>query len=92
MRLDHPNVCKIFRLGESEDGLIYLVMPFLRGDLLSDREVKGGPMDLKLGVTLLRQVCAGLQHAHELPHRASRPEAKRTSCWCRRMTAVTRRW
>src|SRR5439155_1104214 len=43
MRLDHPNVCRIFRLGESEDGLIYLVMPFLKGELLSDREVKGGP-------------------------------------------------
>src|SRR3989442_10826316 len=27
MRLDHPNVCRIMRLGESEDGLIYLVMP-----------------------------------------------------------------
>src|SRR5258706_4828452 len=76
MRLDHPNVCRILRLGESEDGLIYLVMPFLKGDLLSDREVKGGPMDLKLGVTLLRQVCAGLQHAHELHivHRDLKPE------------------
>src|SRR5256886_16357396 len=40
MRLDHPNVCRILRLGESEDGLIYLVMPFLNGELLSDREVK----------------------------------------------------
>ncbi|MGH7606257.1 MAG: protein kinase domain-containing protein, partial [Gemmatimonadales bacterium] len=27
MRLAHPNVCRILRLGESEDGLIYLVMP-----------------------------------------------------------------
>ncbi|PYO33856.1 MAG: hypothetical protein DMD74_12575, partial [Gemmatimonadetes bacterium] len=76
MRLDHPNVCRIFRLGESEDGLIYLVMPFLKGELLSDREVKGGPMDVATGVTLLRQVCAGLQHAHELQivHRDLKPE------------------
>jgi serine/threonine protein kinase len=59
MRLDHPNVCRILRLGESEDGLIYLVMPFLKGELLSDREVRGGPMDLTLGVTLLKQMCAG---------------------------------
>ncbi len=76
MRLDHPNVCRIYRLGESEDGLIYLVMPFLKGELLSDREVKGGPMDVATGVTLLRQVCAGLQHAHELQivHRDLKPE------------------
>src|SRR3989338_2075436 len=43
MRLDHPNVCRILRLGETEDGLIYLVMPYLKGDLLSDREVRVGP-------------------------------------------------
>jgi hypothetical protein len=29
MRLDHPNVCPILRLGETTDRLIYLVMPFL---------------------------------------------------------------
>ncbi|HXO85658.1 MAG TPA: serine/threonine-protein kinase, partial [Gemmatimonadales bacterium] len=73
---DHPNVCRILRLGESEDGLIYLVMPFLKGELLSDREVRGGPMDITLGVTLLKQMCAGLHHAHELQiiHRDLKPE------------------
>jgi len=76
MRLDHPNVCRILRLGESEDGLIYLVMPFLHGELLSDREVRGGPMDLAVGLSLLRQMCAGLHHAHELQiiHRDLKPE------------------
>jgi len=76
MRLDHPNVCRILRLGESEDGLIYLVMPYLKGELLSDREVRGGPMDIALGVALLEQVCAGLHHAHELQiiHRDLKPE------------------
>ena len=76
MRLDHPNVCRIMRLGESEDGLIYLVMPFLPGELLSDREVKGGPMELAKGIDVLRQVCAGLHHAHELQivHRDLKPE------------------
>src|SRR3989454_2449818 len=76
MRLEHPNVCRILRLGESEDGLIYLVMPFLPGELLSDREGKGGPMELAKGVDVLRQGCAGLHHAHELQivHRDLRPE------------------
>jgi serine/threonine-protein kinase len=76
MRLDHPNVCRILRLGESEDGLIYLVMPYLKGELLSDREVKGGPMDVETGVRLLKQVCAGLHHAHDLQiiHRDLKPE------------------
>src|SRR2546423_8661581 len=76
MRLDHPNVCRIMRLGESEDGLIYLVMPFLEGELLSDREVRDGPMEIAAGIALLRQVCAGLHHAHELQivHRDLKPE------------------
>ncbi len=76
MRLDHPNVCRILRLGESEDGLIYLVMPFLHGELLSDREVREGPMDLAVGLSILRQVCGGLHHAHELQivHRDLKPE------------------
>jgi serine/threonine-protein kinase len=76
MRLDHPNVCRIIRLGESDDHLIYLVMPFLKGDLLSDREVQGGPMELSAGIDLLRQVCLGLHHAHELQivHRDLKPE------------------
>ncbi|HEX7121256.1 MAG TPA: serine/threonine-protein kinase [Gemmatimonadaceae bacterium] len=76
MRLDHPNVCRILRLGESEDGLIYLVMPYLKGELLSDREVKGGPMEVDVGIKILKQVCAGLHHAHDLQiiHRDLKPE------------------
>jgi len=76
MRLEHPNVCRILRLGESDDGLIYLVMPYLQGELLSDREVRAGPMDHATGVAILRQVCSGLQHAHELHiiHRDLKPE------------------
>src|SRR5258706_2945132 len=76
MRLDHPNVCRILRLGESEDGLIYLVMPFLKGELLSDREVRGGPMEMTLGGTLLKQMCAGLLQPHGLRiiHRDLKPE------------------
>ena len=76
MRLDHPNVCRIYRLGETEDGLIYLVMPYLPGELLSDREVRQGALPVDFGVPLLVQMCRGLQHAHELQivHRDLKPE------------------
>src|SRR3989442_4930880 len=51
-------------------------MPFMKGELLSDREVRGGPMNIANGVTLLKQMCAGLHHAHELQivHRDLKPE------------------
>ena len=64
MRLNHPNVCRILRLGETEDGIIYLVMPYLKGELLSDREVRVGPMAPELGVAMLAEMCSGLHHAH----------------------------
>jgi serine/threonine-protein kinase len=76
MRLEHPNVCKILRLGETEDGLIYLVMPYLQGELMSDREIRGGPFTLEQGMPLLIQMCRGLHHAHELHiiHRDLKPK------------------
>jgi len=76
MRLDHPNVCRIMRLGETEDGMIYLVMPCLKGELLSDIEVKVGPMTPEQGIPIVAQVSAGLHHAHllDIIHRDLKPE------------------
>lgn len=76
MRLDHVNVCRILRLGETEDGIIYLVMPYLPGDLLSDREIKQGPIAADPALGWLVQMCFGLQHAHDLQivHRDLKPE------------------
>lgn len=76
MRLNHPYVCGIMRLGQTEDGLIYVVMPFMDGELLSDYEFRTGQMSLELAVPLLIQICAGLSHAHELQivHRDLKPE------------------
>jgi serine/threonine protein kinase len=76
MRLEHPNVCPILRLGETSDHMLYLVMPFLEGEALSDREARAGPMPLAEGISILVQVCHGLEHAHELGivHRDLKPE------------------
>jgi serine/threonine-protein kinase len=76
IRLEHPNICRILRLGETEDGLIYLVMPYLRGELLSDREGKVGQMSAELGVEYLVQICSGLHFAHRqnIIHRDLKPE------------------
>jgi serine/threonine-protein kinase len=76
MRLDHPNVCPILRLGETANQLIYLVMPFLEGEPLSEHETRRGPFPAGEAVPLLVQICHGLQHAHELQiiHRDLKPE------------------
>ncbi|HET7600086.1 MAG TPA: serine/threonine-protein kinase [Gemmatimonadales bacterium] len=76
MRLDHPNVCPILSIGETPEGLLYLVMPYLEGEALSDAENRRGPIPPPEGIALLIQMCRGLQHAHELQivHRDLKPE------------------
>ena len=75
-RLDHPHVCRILTLGETPEGLNYLVMPFLEGEPLSEREVRDGAFPVPEGIALLLQICRGLGHAHDLQilHRDLKPE------------------
>ena len=76
IRLEHPNVCHIMRLGETEDGLVYVVMPFVEGELLSDREQRRGPLPLAEAAKFARDIAAGLHVAHQLRivHRDLKPE------------------
>ena len=37
MRLEHPNISHIVELVESKHGTVYIVMPFLVGELLVER-------------------------------------------------------
>ena len=76
MRLDHPNVCNILAVGETDELPIYLVMPYLDGEPLALRELRGGPMAVEEAIPILTQVCDGLEHAHGLHilHRDLKPE------------------
>ncbi|HEY0996749.1 MAG TPA: serine/threonine-protein kinase [Gemmatimonadaceae bacterium] len=76
MRLAHPNICHIIRLGETEGGLVYVVMPFIAGEILSDRTNKRGQLDLGETVRFVRDIAAGLHLAHQIKivHRDLKPE------------------
>jgi serine/threonine-protein kinase len=76
MRLDHPNVCNILAVGETDELPIYLVMPYLEGEPLALRELRGGPMAVDQAIPILVQVCDGLDHAHgiDILHRDLKPE------------------
>jgi len=76
MRLAHPNVCHIMRLGETEDGLVYVVMPFVEGELLADRTNRLGQIPLEETVRFVRDMAEGLHLAHQLKivHRDLKPE------------------
>jgi serine/threonine-protein kinase len=76
MRLDHPNVCPILGIGETPERLIYLVMPYLPGEPLSEHEIRRGPLAVGEAIPLLLQICCGLEHAHglDIVHRDLKPE------------------
>jgi len=75
-RLAHPNVCHIIRLGETDTGMVYVVMPFVEGELLCDRTHRLGHIPLAEAVPFVRDIAAGLQVAHQLRiiHRDLKPE------------------
>jgi serine/threonine-protein kinase len=76
MGLAHANVCPILRVGHTGEGMLYLVMPYLPGEALSEYETRRGQLSVEEGVPILAQVCRGLQHAHDLGiiHRDLKPE------------------
>jgi serine/threonine-protein kinase len=75
-RLAHPNVCHIIRLGETNAGFVYIVMPFVQGELLCDRTVRLGNLALDITASFVKDMTAGLHVAHELGiiHRDLKPE------------------
>src|SRR3954463_2254551 len=76
MRLAHPNVCHIMRLGETEDGLVYVVMPYVNGEILADRNNRLGHILLPDTIRFVKDMAAGLTVAHQLKivHRDLKPE------------------
>jgi serine/threonine-protein kinase len=76
MRLAHPNVCHIMRLGETEDKMVYVVMPYVNGEILADRNNRLGHLSLADTVKFVKDMAAGLMVAHDLKivHRDLKPE------------------
>lgn len=76
IRLAHPNVCHIVRMGETEEGLVYVVMPFVEGEILSDRNYRVGLTTLADTGRFITEIADGLQVAHALGivHRDLKPE------------------
>ena len=72
--LDHPNICTIHEINETEDGQLYLVMARYQGETLKDR-IERGPLAEKDVVDIATQVGQGLSKAHAagIVHRDIKP-------------------
>jgi serine/threonine protein kinase len=73
-RLTHPNIVLVYDYDHHGD-LHYLVMEFVDGVTLQNLVEHDGPLPIALACEFVRQVAAGLQHAHEqaLVHRDIKP-------------------
>ena len=72
--LDHRNVCAIHEVGESEDGQLFIAMPFYEGETLADR-IAREPLPVGNAIAIALQVLQGLEHAHQrgIVHRDIKP-------------------
>lgn len=63
-KLNHPNILSIYAYGE-QDGLPYIVMPYMSGGTLSEYATRRGPFSLQEALWYLDQIAAALDYAHE---------------------------
>src|SRR5690349_4261099 len=52
--LDHPNVCTLFEIGETDDGQTFLAMAFCEGETLRSR-LRRGPLEPREAVEIAIQ-------------------------------------
>ncbi|WP_338251610.1 serine/threonine protein kinase [Dictyobacter halimunensis] len=62
-RLEHMNIMPLYEYGE-QDGLAYLVMPYLTGGSLSERLKRQGALPLGDVVSYMDQAASALDYAH----------------------------
>ena len=70
-RLSHVNVISVVDFGETEEGLLYLVMDLADGISLGDLVHREAPFNARRTVEILGRLAKGLAHAHShgLVHR-----------------------
>ena len=72
--LDHPNICTIHEVGETDDGRLYLAMPYYDGETLR-RLIERGPIPIDEAIDIGEQIARGLAKAHRggIVHRDIKP-------------------
>jgi serine/threonine-protein kinase len=73
--LNHPNLIAVHDYGFMDDGTPFLVMDYLEGESLSSALKREKRLDPLRMITILKQVCTGLEYAHKkgLVHRDLKP-------------------
>jgi serine/threonine protein kinase/Tfp pilus assembly protein PilF len=72
--LDHPNICTIYEIGETDDEQLFIAMAYYDGENLKNK-IERAPLTVEKAVDLGIQVAQGLSKAHEqgIVHRDIKP-------------------
>ena len=73
-QISHPNVCRVYDIGEAE-GLTYLSMEYVDGEDLASLLLRIGRLPQDKAIEIARQLCAALAAAHDkgVIHRDLKP-------------------
>lgn len=74
--LSHPNIVKTHKCSRTSDGLLFIVMEYIKGETLQDYLQDAGRLSLEKTLEFLKQLSSALDIAHKnkVLHRDLKPE------------------
>ena len=75
-RLTHPNSISVYDFGQTDDGILFIAMEYLRGENLGEVLTREGALGPRRAIHIMRQVCKSLCEAHKagIIHRDLKPD------------------
>ena len=72
--LDHPNICTIYEINETDDKQMYIAMTCYEGESLKEK-IERGPLPVEEALDIAGQIARGLEKAHakKIVHRDIKP-------------------
>lgn len=73
--LSHPNIIKVLEFSQTSEGLLFMVMEFVKGETLNSYIKRAAPIPLSRSIEILKPLCHALDTAHRrnILHRDLKP-------------------
>jgi serine/threonine-protein kinase len=72
--LDHPNICTIYEIDETDNGQMFIAMAYYEGETIKEK-IESGSITIESAMDIMVQICDGLSRSHEagIVHRDIKP-------------------